>query len=196
MCVCLYSYVCTVSRRKLIFCDLCSLQQPFRNVYPPSSISQSYLEMLKNCLILLVVTFLFGRWAGTNTNFNFYDNYKLIFVIDVLKHSHKLVFCVVDEKSGRSLNLIDAFSLLKSKNESINPFLLSTTVFCFFHNFSLTTLVTHGTFQVDDKLLMRKVFNYILPRLSIALHKVTIAKRNFYPSGVFWTTGGMGSGDF
>ena len=64
---CMYSYVCTVSRRKLIFCDLCSFQQPFRNVYPLSSMSQSYKEMFKNCLILLVVTFLFGRWAGTNT---------------------------------------------------------------------------------------------------------------------------------
>ena len=37
MCACLYSSVCTVSSRKLITCDLCSFQQPFRNVYPPNS---------------------------------------------------------------------------------------------------------------------------------------------------------------
>ena len=55
--------------------------------------------------------------------------------------------------SGRSLNLIDEFSLLKNENKSI--LFLSTTVF--FHNFSLTILVTHSKFHVDDKkLLMRK----------------------------------------
>ena len=76
VCLCVYSYVCTVSRRELIFCDPCSFQQPFRNVYPPNSVSQSYKEMFKNCLILFVVTFLSGRWAGTNTDFNYYNNYK------------------------------------------------------------------------------------------------------------------------
>ena len=45
------------------------------------------------------------------------------------------------------------FSLLKSENKSI--LFLSKTVF--FHNFSLTTLVTHSKFHVDDKkLLIRK----------------------------------------
>ena len=53
-------------------------------------------------------------------------------------------------KSGRSLNLIRAFSLLKSDNESF--FVVDNS--CFFHNFSLTTLVTHGKFHVDDKKLM------------------------------------------
>ena len=76
MCVCVCVCVCAVSRRKLIFCDLSSFQQPSRDVYPPSSMSQSHKEMFKNCLILLLVTFLFGRWAGTNTNFNCYNNYK------------------------------------------------------------------------------------------------------------------------
>ena len=67
----------------------------------------------------------------------------------------------------------------------------------FFFQFSLTNLVTHGKFHVDDKnYWWEKVVNYILPRLSTALHRVTIAERNFHPSGAFWTTGGMGPGDF
>ena len=38
---------------------------------------------------------------------------------------------------------------------------------------------------------MRKSIDFILPRLSIALHKVTIAKRNIHPSGLFgdWGNG-------
>ena len=42
VCVCVYSFVCTVSRRTPIICGLCSFQQPFKNVYPPSFMSQSY----------------------------------------------------------------------------------------------------------------------------------------------------------
>ena len=63
--------------------------------------------------------------------------------------------------SGRSLNLIDEFSLLKSENKSI-LFLLTTVCCFFFHNFSLTTLVTHSKFHVDDK--------KILTRKSCQLH--------------------------
>ena len=56
--------------------------------------------------------------------------------------------------SGRSLNLIDEFSLLKSENKSILFFVDNSFLF---HNFSLTALVTHSKFHVDDKkLLMRK----------------------------------------
>ena len=57
----------------------------------------------------------------------------------------------------------------------------------FFRSFSLTTLVTHGKFHVDNnKLLMRK---------SCQLHFATIAKRNFHPSGVFQTAGENGDRD-
>ena len=55
------------------------------------------------------------------------------------------------------------------------------------------------TWQIScwrQKLMVRKVVNYIWPRLSTALHQVTITKKNFHLSGVFWTTGGMGPGDF
>ena len=58
-------------------------------------------------------------------------------------------------ESVRSLNLIDEFSLLKSENKSILFFVDNSF---FFHNFSLTTLVTHSKFHVDDKkLLMRTI---------------------------------------
>ena len=57
--------------------------------------------------------------------------------------------------------------------------------------------MTHNKFQVDDKkLLMRKICQLHFASSVNSLILVTIATRNFYPCGVFWTTGGTGPGDF
>ena len=70
----------------------------------------------------------------------------------VLKHSHKLIFCVVDEKVVDHWISLMNFPFWKVKTNQ--------SFFCrqqFFYNFSLTTLVTQSKFHVDDKkLLMRK----------------------------------------
>ena len=83
------------------------------------------------------------------------NNFLWSITITVLKHSHKLISVLSMRKIGRSLNLIDAFSLLKSENESI-LFCCRQQFFC--HNFSLTTLVTHVNISCrrQKKLLMRK----------------------------------------
>ena len=80
-----------------------------------------------------------------------------------------------------------AFALLEKENESI--------LFCCrqdFSQISLTTLVIQSKISCRrQKLIDKKVIDFILPRLSTALHKVTIAKRNFHPSGLFdyWRNG-------
>ena len=90
------------------------------------------------------------------------------------------ILCCRWEKVIRSLNPIHAFALLESNNESI-------LVCCrqVFHNFSFTTLVIQSKLSCwRQKFIEEKGIDFILPHLSTALHKVTIAKRNFHPSGL------------
>ena len=81
------------------------------------------------------------------------------------------------------INLINAFALLKSKIELI--------LFCcrqVFHNFSWRLWWYRKNVTLTTKnYWWEKLIDYIfiLPHQSTALHKVTIAKRNFQPNSIF-----------
>ena len=91
-------------------------------------------------------------------------------------------------KSGRSLNLIDAFSLLNSENKSIH-FCCGQQLFFFSQLLIDDFGDTWENFMLMTKNFREKVVDYILPCLSTALHKVTSIKRNFHPSGLFGNWG-------
>ena len=121
-------------------------------------------------------------------------SYQQLFVInDCFETQPQTHILCCRWESGGSLNLIAEFSLLKSENKSI--LFLSTTVFSQLLIWQLWWNTANFMFTTKNY-WWEKVVNYILPRLSTGLHWVTIAKRNFHPSGVFWTTGGMGLGGF
>ena len=117
---------------------------------------------------------------------------NFLWSMTVLKHSYKLMSYVVDKKSGRSLNLIDTFVLMKSKNESI--------LFCcrqVFHNFSLTTLVIQSKIScwrqniIDEK---KSLTAFCL--VCQQPYTKSQSPREIFIPVVSLMVGGMGPGDF
>ena len=97
-------------------------------------------------------------------------------------------------ESGRSLNLIDEFSLLKSENKSI--LFLSTTVFLqlLIDNVGDTEQISCWRQKIIDEKKLSTTFCLVCQQ---PYTKSQLPSKIFdHPSGVFWTTGRMGPGDF
>ena len=109
----------------------------------------------------------------------------------ILKHSHKLISCVVDEKSGTLLNLINAFAIVKSENESI----------LFFDKFFTTSHWQfwwyRAKFHVDDKQIIDEKksltsFCFVCQQP----YTKSQSPREIFITVVFLITGRMGPEDF